>query len=162
MAEEEKKEEATSEEKQQAKAIEGSSSDASSAEEKSEVEVPKEFKKLVDDIEKMTVLELNELVKVLEKKFGVSAQAVVAAPAAGAGGDEASEEQDVFSIELTSSGDQKIAVIKIVKEVFGLGLKEAKDMVDGAPKAIKEGLNKEEADELKKKLEEAGATVELK
>lgn len=171
MAEEEKKEEATSEEKPQAKSVEGSSSsgdgasdkpDASSAEEKSEVEVPKEFKKLVDDIEKMTVLELNELVKVLEKKFGVSAQAVAATPAAGAGGDGASEEQDAFSIELTSSGDQKIAVIKIVKEVLGLGLKEAKDMVDGVPTMLKEDVKKEEAEEIKQKIEGVGGKVELK
>ena len=124
------------------------------------VEVPAKFKKLVDEIEGMTVLELHELVKVLEKKFGVSAQAVaVAAP--GAGG-EAAEAQDSFNIELTDSGAQKIAVIKVVKEVLGLGLKEAKDLVDGAPSVLKEGVKKEEAEEIKKKVEDAGGKVTLK
>ena len=125
------------------------------------VEVPKEFQKLVEQIEKMTVLELNELVKVLEKRFGVSASAVaVAAP--GAGGDAGGEEQSAFTVELTEAGAQKIAVIKVIKEVLGLGLKEAKDMVDGAPAAVKEGLKKEDAEALKAKLEEAGAKVTLK
>jgi large subunit ribosomal protein L7/L12 len=124
------------------------------------VEVPEKFKKLVEEVENMKVLELHELVKVLEKKFGVSAQAVaVAAPGAGA---DAGEAQDSFTVELTEGGAQKIAVIKVVKEVLGLGLKEAKDLVEGAPKVVKEGLKKEEADELKKKLEEAGAKVTLK
>ena len=124
------------------------------------VEVPEKFKKIVADIEAMSVLELNELVKVFEKKFGVSAAAVaVAGPAAGG---EAAEEQSSFNVELTEAGAQKIAVIKVVKEVLGLGLKEAKDMVDGAPAIVKEGLKKEDADALKAKLEEAGAKVTLK
>lgn len=124
------------------------------------VEVPAEFKALVDQVEKMSVLELHELVKVLEKRFGVSAQAVaVAGPAAGG---DAAEEQSAFNVELSDAGAQKIAVIKVVKEVLGLGLKEAKDMVDAAPAMVKEGLKKEEAEELKAKLEEAGAKVTLK
>lgn len=121
-----------------------------------------EAKKIIEQVEKMTVLELNELVKVLEKKFGVSAQAVATAPAAGAGGDEVPEEQDSFSVELKESGDQKIAVIKIVKEVLGLGLKDAKDIVDGAPTTLKEDVKKEEAEEIKKKIEGAGGKIELK
>ncbi len=124
------------------------------------VEIPKEFKALVDQVEKMSVLELHALVKVLEKHFGVSAQAVaVAGPAAAA---DAGEEQSEFSVELTEGGAQKIAVIKVIKEVLGLGLKEAKDMVDGAPAVVKEGLKKEDAEALKAKLEEAGAKVTLK
>jgi large subunit ribosomal protein L7/L12 len=124
-------------------------------------EIPKQFKKLVEEIEKMTVLELHELVKVFEKRFGVSAAAVaVAGPAAG-GGDSA-EEQSEFAVELTDAGAQKIAVIKAVKEVLGLGLKEAKDAVDGAPAVLKEGMKKEDAEALKAKLEEAGAKVTLK
>lgn len=126
-----------------------------------EVEVPEEFKKIVEDIEKMTVLELHSLVKVLEKKFGVSAQAVaVAGPAAG--GADAGEEKSEFTVELTETGAQKIAVIKVVKEALGLGLKEAKDMVDAAPSVVKEGMKKEDAEALKTKLEEAGAKVTLK
>jgi large subunit ribosomal protein L7/L12 len=122
------------------------------------VEVPAKFKKLVEEVESMTVLELNELVKVLEKKFGVSAQAV-AAPAAGA---VAGEEQDSFNVELTDIGGSKIAVIKVVKTELGLGLKEAKDLVESAPAVLKEGVKKEEAEGLKAKLEEAGAKVALK
>ncbi len=126
----------------------------------SEVEVPSKFKALVEQVETMTVLELNELVKVLEKKFGVSAQAVaVAAPGAGGG---AAEEQSEFTVELTSAGEQKVAVIKVVKDVLGLGLKEAKDLVDGAPSVLKEGVKKEDAEEWKKKIEEAGGKVALK
>lgn len=126
-----------------------------------EVEVPAEFKEIVEKVEAMTVLELNELVKVFEKKFGVSAAAVaVAGPAGGdAGG---GEEQSEFTVELAEVGAQKIAVIKAVKEACGLGLKEAKEMVDGAPAEVKAGLKKEDAEELKAKLEEAGATVNLK
>lgn len=125
------------------------------------VEIPKEFKTLVDQVEKMSVLELHALVKVLEKHFGVSAQAVaVAGPAAG--GADAGEEKTDFTVELTEAGAQKIAVIKVVKEVLSLGLKEAKDMVDGAPAVVKEGMKKEDADALKAKLEEAGAKVTLK
>jgi len=125
------------------------------------IEVPAKFKTLVDSVEKMSVLELNELVKVLEKKFGVSAAAVaVAAPGAAAA--SAGEEKVSFNVELTDSGAQKIAVIKIVKEVLALGLKEAKDIVDGAPKMLKEGMKKEEAEELKKRIETAGGKVTLK
>ncbi|MFT7645094.1 MAG: large subunit ribosomal protein L7/L12 [Candidatus Paceibacteria bacterium] len=124
------------------------------------VEVPEEFKKLVEQVETMTVLELHELVKVLEKRFGVSASAVaVAGPAAGG---EAAEEQSEFTVELTEIGAQKIAVIKAIKEVLGLGLKEAKEMVDGAPAVVKENVKKEDAEALKTKLEEAGAKVTLK
>ena len=130
------------------------------AEEKEAVEIPKEFKALVDQVEKMTVLELHALVKVLEKHFGVSAQAVaVAGPAAAAGG---AEEQSEFTVELTETGAQKIAVIKVIKEVLGLGLKEAKDLVDAAPSVVKENMKKEDADALKAKLEEAGAKITLK
>ena len=122
------------------------------------VEIPKEFKDLIEKVEKMSVLELHSLVKVLEKHFGVSAQAVaVAGPAAAA-----AEEQSAFNVELTEAGAQKIAVIKVVKEVLGLGLKEAKDLVDAAPSMVKEGMKKEDAEALKVKLEEAGAKVTLK
>lgn len=124
------------------------------------VEVPAKFKDLVKTIEGMSVLELNELVKVLEEKFGVSAVAVAAAPAGGAAG--GAEEKSEFTIELSAAGDNKIAVIKVVKEVAGLGLKEAKDLVDGAPGVVKEHVKKEEAEEIKKKIEEAGGKVTLK
>ncbi|MFH1559168.1 MAG: 50S ribosomal protein L7/L12 [Patescibacteria group bacterium] len=128
--------------------------------------MPGKFKQLVEEIEKMSVLELSELVKVLEDKFGVSAAAPVAQVAAPAGsGDGANDqaaEKTSFNLELTSPGDSKIAIIKLVNEITGLGLKGAKDLVDGAPKVIKENVAKEEAEELKKKLEEAGAAVELK
>lgn len=129
-------------------------------EENAQVEVPAKFKKLVEEVENMTVLELNELVKVLEKKFGVSAQAV-AAPAA-AGGAAAAEEKTEFDVELTSFGEQKIAVIKAVKEVLGLGLAEAKTLVESAPAMLKQGMAKDAANDFKKKLEEAGAKVALK
>ena len=129
------------------------------AETSEEVEVPAEFKELVEKVEKMTVLELSELVKVLEKKFGVSAVAV-AAPAQGGG--EAAEEKTDFTVHLADAGAQKIAVIKVVKEVAALGLKEAKELVDGAPADVKTNVKKEEAEEIKAKLEEAGAKVELK
>lgn len=134
-------------------------------EEKKNVEVPEKFKKLVEEIEKMSVLDLSELVKVLEEKFGVSAAAPVmmgAMPAAGAGAGEAAEEKTEFDVELTSAGDQKINVIKKVRELTGLGLKEAKDMVDGAPKNVKEGVSKADADAALKKLLDAGAKAELK
>ncbi|MFA6446031.1 MAG: 50S ribosomal protein L7/L12 [Candidatus Paceibacterota bacterium] len=122
------------------------------------VEIPAKFKDLVDSIEKMSVLELNELVKLLEKKFGVSAAAVaVAGPAAAA-----AEEKTIFTAELSDAGAQKIAVIKVVKEALGLGLKEAKDLVDAAPKVLKEGMKKEDADKLKKDIEAAGGKVTLK
>ncbi len=119
--------------------------------------------KIIDEVKELSVLELNELVKALEEEFGVSAAAVAAAPAAGgaaAGG--AAEEKSEFDVVLASFGDAKMAVIKAVKDVCGLGLKEAKELVEAAPKAIKEGVAKAEAEELKAKLEEAGAKIELK
>lgn len=118
------------------------------------------FKDLLDKIESMSVLDLNELVKAIEEKFGVSAAAVAAAPVAGAGA--AAEEKSSYTIHLASSGEGKIAVMKVVKEALGLGLKDAKDLVDGAPVDLKKDVKKEEAEEIKKKLEEAGAKVELK
>ena len=126
------------------------------------VEVPSKFKVLVESIEKLSVLELNELVKLLEKKFGVSAAAAVTVAPAAAGGVPAGEEKTSFNVELKESGANKIAVIKVIKELLGLGLKEAKDLVDGAPKTLKEGVKKVEAEELKKKIETAGGKVELK
>jgi len=135
------------------------------AEEKKEtVEVPAKFKKLVEEVEKMSVLELSELVKVLEDKFGVSASApmMVAGAAPVGEGEAVAEEKSEFDVEVTASGDSKINVIKAVREVTGLGLKDAKDLVDAAPKVIKEKVAKAEAEEMKKKLETAGATVTLK
>lgn len=129
------------------------------------VEVPEKFKSVVETIEKMSVLDLSELVKVLEKKFGVSAAApmmMAAGPAASAAGAAPEEEKDSFDVELTAAGGNKISVIKAVREATQLGLKEAKDMVDGAPKMIKQGMKKAEAEELKKKLEATGAQVTLK
>ena len=126
----------------------------------SEVEVPSKFKKLVEEVEAMTVLELSELVKVLEKKFGVSAAAVAVAGPAAAG--PAEEGKSTADVELTDAGASKIAVIKAVKEALGLGLKEAKDLVDGAPSMLKTGMKKEDAAEFAKKLEAAGAKVTLK
>jgi len=124
------------------------------------VEIPEAFKALVEQVETMTVLELHELVKVLEKRFGVSASAVaVAGPAAGG---DAADEQSEFTVVLTAAGASKIAVIKAVKSACGLGLKEAKELVDGAPADVKAGLKKEDAEALKAELEAAGATVELK
>jgi large subunit ribosomal protein L7/L12 len=119
---------------------------------------------LIEAIESMTVLELSELVSALEEKFGVSAAAPVAVAAGPAAGGEAAaaEEKTDFDVILTGAGDKKIQVIKAVREITGLGLKEAKDLVEGAPKAVKEGAAKAEAEELKAKLEEAGASVELK
>ncbi|MDD5068534.1 MAG: 50S ribosomal protein L7/L12 [Candidatus Pacebacteria bacterium] len=128
--------------------------------EDTKVEVPAKFHALVESVEKMSVLELNELVKVLEKKFGVSAAAVAVAGPAAAG--PAAEEKSTYNVELKDAGAQKIAVIKVVKEVLALGLKEAKDLVDAAPKMLKEGMKKEEAEAVKKKIEEAGGKVELK
>ncbi len=125
------------------------------------VEVPEKFKALVEQIEKLSVLDLSELVKVLEEKFGVSAAAPVMM-AAGAGPAAAAEEKSEFDVELAEAGGNKIGVIKVVREVTGLGLKEAKDLVDGAPKMIKEKLPKAEAEEIKKKVEEAGGKVTLK
>ena len=126
------------------------------------VEVPAKFADLVSSIEKLSVLELSELVKVLEDKFGVSAAAPMMMGAAPAAAGAAAEEKDEFTVELTAAGDNKINVIKVVREVTGLGLKEAKDIVDGAPKAIKENMPKADAEALKKQLEEAGGTVVLK
>lgn len=159
MAEEEVKQEETTEEA--APAVEEAAAPAPAAEE-AEVEVPAKFKEIVSAIEAMSVLELSELVKVFEKKFGVSAAAVaVAGPAAGgaAGGEEA---KSTFTVELTDAGANKIQVIKVVKEALGLGLKEAKDLVDGAPSPLKENVGKDDAEDLKKKVEEAGGKVTLK
>ena len=117
---------------------------------------------IMQAIEEMTVLELSELVKAMEEKFGVSAAAPVAVAAAPAAGAAAAEEKTEFDVILASAGDKKINVIKVVREVTGLGLKEAKALVDGAPAHVKEGAAKEDAEALKAKLEEAGATVELK
>jgi len=131
--------------------------------EQKKVEVPEKFKDLVEKIEKLSVMELAELVKVLEDTFGVSAQApVMAAGAAAPGAAAAAEEPSSFNVELTVTGTNKIAVIKVIREITQKGLKDAKDLVDGAPKIVKEGATKEEAQEIKKKLEEAGAQVALK
>lgn len=154
--------------KPEAKPVEAKAEEAKPEVKKEEpkkpVKVPAKFKDLVDKIEKMSVLELNELVKLLEEKFGVSAAAPVAVAAPGAAPLEAkpAEEKAEFDIELKEIGSNKIAVIKAVKEITELGLKDAKDAVEAAPKVIKEKVKKEEAEEMKKKLEEAGATVELK
>ena len=119
---------------------------------------------MIEEIKALTVLELNELVKAIEEEFGVSAAAMaVAAPAAGgAAGGAAAEEKSEFDVVLASAGSSKIGVIKVVRELTGLGLKEAKEIVDGAPKTIKEGVSKDDAEAMKAKLTEAGATVELK
>ena len=127
-----------------------------------DVEVPKKFKTIVDAVDSMSVLDLYELVKLLEKKFGVSAAAVaVAGGSANGDGDEA-EEKSSFDVELTSCGAQKIAVIKVIKAALGLGLKEAKELVDAAPTSLKKDMKKDEAEALKKDIEEAGGTIELK
>ncbi|WP_277217911.1 50S ribosomal protein L7/L12 [Peptoniphilus vaginalis] len=122
--------------------------------------------KLIEEVKELTVLELSEVVKALEEEFGVSAAApaaVAAAPVAGAAAPAAAgEEKTDFDVILAEAGQEKVKVIKVVKDVTGLGLKDAKELVDGAPKAVKEGASKEEADEIKAKLEEAGATVEVK
>ena len=120
------------------------------------------IEQIIEDIKSATVVELNELVEAIEEEFGVSAAAPVAVAAAPAAGAAAAEEKTEFDVILASAGDKKINVIKVVREVTGLGLKEAKALVDGAPKAVKEGVSKEDAEALKAKLEEAGATVELK
>ena len=126
-----------------------------------DVVVPEKFKALVESVEKLSVLDLAELVKVLEDKFGVSAAAPVMMAGAGAGA-AAAEEKSSFNVELTEAGANKIGVIKVVREVTGLGLKEAKDLVDGAPKMVKEGADKATAEDIKKKIEEAGGKVTLK
>lgn len=129
----------------------------------SEKNIPEKFEKLIEAIEKLNVAELAELVKVLEERFGVSAMPTMmaAAPAAGAA-TGAAEEKTAFDVVLKDGGQAKIQTIKVVREITGLGLKEAKDLVDAAPKAVKQGIKKEEAEEVKKKLEEAGASVEIK
>ncbi len=135
-----------------------------SKEDKKNVEVPAKFKSLVEEIEKMSVMDLAELVSILEDKFGVSAAApAMMMPGAmpGAAGEEA-EEKTEFDVELSEAGANKIAVIKAIRVITDMGLKDAKDLVDAAPKVIKEGVKKEEADEAKKQLEEAGAKVTLK
>jgi len=128
--------------------------------EQKEIIVPEKFKSLVEQIDKLSVVELAELVKVLEEKFGVSAAAPVMMAAAG--GAVVAEEKDSFDVELTNVGGSKINVIKAVRTITSLGLKEAKDLVDAAPKMVKEGVKKDEAEKIKKELEEAGATVTLK
>ncbi len=124
-------------------------------------EVPAKFADLVKNIETMSVLDLHELVKTLENHFGVSAAAVAVSGGAAAGA-EVAEAKDAYTLHLVSAGEAKIGVMKVIKEALGLGLKEAKDMVDGAPIDVKVGLKKAEADDLKKKIEEAGGKVELK
>lgn len=158
MSEEEKKvEETTAPEAEVKEETPAAAEEAT--DEGADVEVPEKFKTVVETIETMSVLDLNELVKLLEKKFGVSA---VAAAAPAAGGDAGAEEKSDYTVHLADAGAQKIAVIKVVKEVAGLGLKEAKDLVEGAPADVKAGVKPEEAEEIKAKLEEAGAKVELK
>jgi len=165
MAEETKQEEKPEEAKAEVKA---EVKEEAPAEETEEVEVPEKFQKMVGEIEKMSVLDLAELVKILEKKFGVSAAAPVAVAAAGApAGGEAggAEEKSAYTIELTEVGAKKIDVIKAVRDATQKGLKEAKDLVDAAasgPQVVQENVKKDEAEELKKKFEAAGAKVELK
>lgn len=145
-----------------APAAEEATAPAAAPAEEEKAEVPAKFKKLVEEVENMSVLELSELVKALEKRFGVSAAAVaVAGPAAGgaAGGEE---EKSTMNVELTDAGANKISVIKAVKEALGLGLKEAKDLVDGVPSMLKENVGKDDANALKAKIEEAGGKVTLK
>ncbi|MCX6713737.1 MAG: 50S ribosomal protein L7/L12 [Candidatus Vogelbacteria bacterium] len=126
-----------------------------------EIIVPAKFKALIEQIETMSVLELHELVKLFEEKFGVSAQATVVA-GAGAGAGEVAEAKDSFTVTLVAVGDQKVQVIKAIKDKLGLGLKDAKDLTDAAPSVLKEGAKKDEADELKKAVEAAGGKVEVK
>jgi large subunit ribosomal protein L7/L12 len=130
---------------------------------KEETKLSADQKKVLETVEKMSVLELSQLVKAFEEKFGVTAQAPVAVASTPAQGEEKKDEEEkiIFNVILKDAGSQKIGVIKAVKAATGLGLKEAKDLVDSAPKQVKEGVKKEEAEELKKMLEEAGATIEL-
>ena len=137
-------------------------SEEAKTEEKKDVVIPEKFKSIVDAIEKLSVLDLSELVHVLEEKFGVSAAAPVAVMAGGAAGGADAEEKTEFTVELTDAGSNKIGVIKAVRTATGLGLKEAKDMVDGAPKVIKENAPKDEAEGIKKAIEEAGGKATLK
>lgn len=171
MAEEkkDKKEEKSAEKKAEKKSAPDKSTvdkEEKKKDDKKEVKVPAKFKSLVEEIEKMSVLDLAELVKILEDKFGVSASApvaaMVAAPGAASEGAGVAEEKSSFNVELKEAGVQKIAVIKVVKEITGKGLQDAKKIVDSAPAVIKENAAKAEAEELKKKLEGAGAVVELK
>ncbi len=129
-------------------------------EENKPIEIPAKFKALIEQIEQMSVVDLNELVRTLEKKFGVSATAVAAPASADASAGK--EEKTSFTVELVGGGANKISVIKVVKEALGLGLKDAKDLVDAAPKVLKEGMKKEEAEKLKKDIEAAGGKVVLK
>ena len=134
-------------------------------EEKKEIKVPEKFKSIVQEIEKISVLDLSELVKILEDKFGVSAAAPMmmgAMPGASGAEESAAEEKSEFNVELTSAGDNKIGVIKAVREITEMGLKDAKDLVESAPAVIKESVKKEDAEEMKKKVEEAGGNVTLK
>ena len=158
MSEEEVKQEEVTEEV--AAPAEEKKVEAPGAEEAT-VEVPAKFKKLVEEIEAMSVLDLSELVKVFEKKFGVSAAAVAVAGPAAAGA-AADVGKSTVNVELTDAGAAKIQVIKVVKEALGLGLKEAKDLVDGAPNLLKENASKEDAEDLKKKIEDAGGKVTFK
>ena len=165
MAEEKKVEEKKEENKVEEAKKESENAPAKDSEEKKEVKVPAKFKSLVDEIGKMSVLDLAELVEILEDKFGVSAaapMAVAAMPGAAAGAEGEAEEKDSFDVELADAGSNKIGAIKAVREITELGLKDSKDIVDAAPKVIKEGVSKVEAEEMKKKLEEAGAKVNLK
>lgn len=159
---EEIKQDAPVEEAPAAEAKEEAAPAAAPAAAEAEVEVPAKFKKLVSEIEEMSVMELSELVKVFEKKFGVSAAAVAVAGPAGAGAAGGEDEKSTATVELTDAGANKISVIKVVKEVLALGLKEAKDLVDGAPSVLKENVSKDEANELKKKIEDAGGKVTFK
>lgn len=160
MSDEKKQEDKKEEAKKEVKTADASSKDTSK-----EVKVPAKFKSLVGEIEKMSVLDLAELVKILEEKFGVSSAAPAIMAAGAVAGEEAAvvaEEKDSFDIEITEAGSNKISVIKAVREFTEIGLKDAKDLVDAAPKVVKEAVKKEEAEEIKKKLEEAGAKVTLK
>ena len=121
-----------------------------------------DIQKIMDEIKELTVLELNDLVKACEEEFGVSAAAGVVVAAAGGAGAGAAEEKSEFDVELTSFGEKKMDVIKVIRTITGLGLKESKELVEGAPKMVKEGASKEEAEDIKKKLEEVGAVITLK
>ena len=155
-AEEKTKEEEVAEEKEEETEEEA---EEEAEDEGEDVEVPEKFADIVEQVEGMPVIELNELVKLLEKKWGVSAQAVAAA---GGGGGEEEEEKDAYDVELTDFGDSKIGVIKAVKSALGLGLKEAKALVEDAPVVLKEKVATEDAEEMKGAIEEAGGSVELK
>ncbi|TSC84567.1 MAG: large subunit ribosomal protein L7/L12 [Parcubacteria group bacterium Gr01-1014_17] len=131
-------------------------------EENKNIEIPAKFKAIIDAVEQMSVVDLNELVRTLEKKFGVSASAPTLAVGAPTPGGVGAEEKTAFTVELTDSGANKIAVIKVVKEALAMGLKDAKDLVDAAPKVLKENMKKEDAEKLKKDVEVAGGKVMLK